>query len=193
MKRFDCLFLAAAIFAGGGVFACGGGDDGDDAPDAAEGAVDAMGDDSPDAMDDTTDVDGEPGGEEPPFAERSACDMLPVTIRPAGGPGACAKVIEGDCNVGNDEFLGCDFLSEDLINFEWDPGVFYNVKSFGWTPVSSSHGEVTTMTNATGGILGIPTSTEVTAVFTYESDGSTWEIVFRMEDDYVVFLSFTEQ
>lgn len=75
----------------------------------------------------------------------------------------------------------------DYIRFEWEPGTFYNVKAFGWTVEASSHGEVTTQTNADSGILGVPVSTPVTAMITADDDGRTFELEFQWEDDYVIF------
>lgn len=77
--------------------------------------------------------------------------------------------------------------SADYLRFEWMPGVYYNVKAFGWSVESSTHGEVTTQTNADSAILGVPVSTPVTAMITADADGRTFEIAFRWEDEYVVF------
>lgn len=146
--------------------ACGGGGDDDgDAPDALEQVS---------------------------LADQMGCHMLPGAI--AGGSdtakGVCMTTASA-CLVRSID-IGCD--NADEVAFQWEAGGYYTVKTFDWVPVTSSHGTVTTMTNADGGILDIPPSTLVTATF-MQSVGNTplsYEIVFRFEDDHVYFESVTE-
>lgn len=131
---------------------------------------------------------------EPMLVDQIGCHMLGDYEQPVAVAGyddtpiVCIQVTGPSlCLVANERFNSC--VSAGNLFFEWEAGSWYNVKGFDWTVMSSSHGEVTTETNADSGILGVPPSTTVTASATndYLDDGRTFEIVFRMEDDYVVF------
>lgn len=161
---------------------CGGGDDG-----GGGGGVDAAGGGAVDAAPPDADISAEPM-----LVDQIGCHMLgdydqPVAV-PAyeGSETACIEVLGPfTCLVHNVRTGSCTI--QDTVRFEWEAGNWYNVKAFGWTVESSSHGEVTTQTNADSGILGVPVSTRVTATITHDSDGKLWDVVFRMEDEYVVF------
>ena len=130
------------------------------------------------------------GGDEPELVDQVGCHMLgdgTFAVPPyMGATRACIVVLGPQtCFLRNESQGSC--LVDDRVWFEWEPGGFYNVKMFDWNAETSTHGEVTTQTNADSGIIGIPPSTTVTATATRDADGRLWTIVFRMEDDYVVF------
>lgn len=154
-------------------FACGGGGGGNNTPDAGG------------------------GGGTVELLDQVGCHMLgdfddPVAVPPSdpSTPLACIEKPAGSsaCLVHNERLGSC--LGANTVFFEWEAGTFYNVKAFGWTVESSSHGEVKGLgeTDADSGILAIPPSTTVTASITHtDGNGVTYQVVFRMEDDYVVF------
>lgn len=159
---------------------CGGGSDGGGDDDVDAGTSDGQRDAARDSG----------GGGQPELVDQIGCHMLSsgTFAVPAymGATRACIAVLGPQtCLVRNESQGSC--LVEDRVWFEWEPGSFYNVKMFDWNAETSSHGMVTTQTNADSGIIGIPPSTTVTSTITQDLDGRLWTIVFRMEDDYVVF------
>lgn len=179
MKHVRCgaaLASSVMLFAAVGCGGDGGGGGGADAAVTNEDSGGGGGSDSG-------------GGDMPMLVDQIGCHMVGTDYSAIAVPPDDAStpqvfiVVTGPFNC----FATNTNPGGDYVWFEWEPGSYHNIKAFGWTAVSSTHGEVTQQTNADSGILGIPVSTPVTAKITADDDGRTFDIAFRWEEDYVVF------
>ncbi|MCA9676533.1 MAG: hypothetical protein KC464_15985 [Myxococcales bacterium] len=137
--------------------------------------------------------DGGGGDDSLQLTNMAECGQLPVRVPPSIGADVCVYYSEPYCSVGNSSAIGC--LGGASVRVDWVAGgADYRIVTRGWIPITTSHGQIDSPTDADGAIVGVPPSTVVTATFD-DLDGiqPTIEVQLRVEDDYVVFLSVTPQ